>query len=157
VTKDLLEINGHAYGAPMFTQEFCRAIGSAQLTDGAPFLFEGKPDLRYRYFDNLGVAVLETIPKAKVRRVIIFMEVPTRKRRASGSDNDLRPTKTTFCGLLELNGKQLRSPLPSSQFPVKGELTFINRIAFGGSVEAHVVPKSGFIDHVSFDFKRSLI
>lgn len=156
VTTDTVIINGHTWSAAPFTEELCQAIGAYNLVDGDSVLFDGKPKLKFRYFDNLGIGILETIPESRVRDITIFMEAPVSRRKTPSpyGEGGQRPTETTFCGLLELNGQQLRSPLRFARFPLKGQLNFVNRMAFGGGVDAHVAVRSGFVERVSFEFKR---
>lgn len=156
VSTDAVTINGHTWFAAPFTKELCQAIGSSDLVDGDPVLFDGKPELKFRYLDGLGIGILETIPESRVRDITIFMQAPVRRRKTPSpyGEGGQRPTQTTFSGLLEINGKQLRSPLRFTRFPLRGELTFDNRMAFGGGVNAHVAVSSGFVTRVSFEFKR---
>ena len=158
-TGESLTVNGQSWSNSPLTEELCRAIGSSELTDGASIIIDGKPSSKFRYFEKLGVAILESAPEAEVRRLVVYMDVQLRRQKRVSSINPFgavgqRPTQTAFSGVLELNGKQLRSPLRILQFPAKGELLFVHRIAIGPRISAGMAASSGFVEYVSFSFKR---
>jgi hypothetical protein len=161
-TGDALSVNGESWSVAPQTEALCHAIGSHDLTDGGSVIIDGKPAAKFRYFEKLGIAILESIPESNVGRVVIYMESASRKRKRTspyktyGSVSQ-RPTEKMFCGLLELNGKQLRPPLPFAQFPVMGELVFINQMAFGTNIHVAVAVESGFVEYVLFEFKREKV
>jgi hypothetical protein len=157
VTSGALSINGHTWTAAPSTEQLCQAVGANNLADSPPILYDGKPGKMYRYFDDLGIGILEIIPELLVQRVTIFMETPPTKRKllwlsGKGSSGQ-RLTEKVFGGVLELNGKQLRSPLRFTRFPLKGDLCFVHRIAIGTGLSAGVGVKHGFVEYVGFDFK----
>lgn len=158
VTSDSIAINGHTWDSAPSIEEVCRAIGSENLVDGEFINVQGKPAWRFRYFEDLGISILELFPERKVRSIAVHMQTPARKRRKPDSPyrnttGFRRPTREAFSGRLHLNGKQLASPLPFSRFPLKGELHFIHRIAIGNRVSAGVSVELRFVGTVSFDFK----
>lgn len=155
VSSDQLTINGNTWGSPPFIEQVCQAVGSENLTDGDVVVIHGKPESKFRYFDDLGLSILETIPDRRVRRVSIHMQTPPIKRKPVSpyGNGGERSTKETFCGRLHLNGRELSSPLRFRQFPLNGQLLFVNRIAIGNRLSAMVSVVSGFVQTVTFDFR----
>ena len=157
LTGDELTINGRAWDRAPSIDEFCCALQAADPIDGNPIIIRGKPEAKFRYFDDLGIAIVETIPAKSVRGATIFMEAPPLKiKRRSPYKNygntGKRTTKGTFSGTLFLNGRSLRSPVPFTAFPLEGDLNFIHRIAIGRRISASVFPQLRYVLNVSFDF-----
>lgn len=155
VTSKSVTVNGHTWSVAPSIEELCRALGAHDLTDGSDVIVDKKPSSKFRYFDEFGIGILESIPGAKVTRITVFMHAPPPKRKPISpyGNTGQRRTATEFLGLLELNGRQLKSPVKFTQFPVKGDLLFINRMAWGSAVEASVAVDSGFVEHVSLFLK----
>jgi hypothetical protein len=156
---EALTINGQSWSEAPLTNQLCKAIGAHDLIEGGSVVVDGKPTAKFKYLEQLGIAILESIPDCRVWRVAVYMQTPTRKRKTLspyklyGSVSQ-RPTEKAFAGVLELNGKQLRSPLRFAQFPITGELLFEHQIAVGRKLSASVAVESGFVKYVSFEFKR---
>ncbi len=151
---DAFTVNGQLWTAAPLVEQLCHALGSNELTDGDPVIVGGKTIAKFRYFDDLGVAVLQSILDAKLWRITIYMETSPRNRPSPYGNTGQRPPKKVFRGQLEINGKQLRSPLRFAQFPLKGEFEFINHKASGANVQAFVAEDSGITEYVSFEFNR---
>lgn len=155
-TSDALVINGRTWDRAPSTAEVCQAVGPENLIDGDFVTIHGKPVSRFKYFEALGISILETVPEGKVKRISIHMEVTSRKRNPLSPYGGIgeRPTNAMFCGQLDVNGKQLKPPLRFSQFPIDGELRFIDRIALGNRLSAFVAVASGFVQRVSLEFRK---
>ena len=155
-----ISINGQSWTSAPPTEGVCQAIGAYDLVDGPPILYDGNPGKRFRYFENLGLSILEIISTSRVQRVTVHMETPLGKRAKPLSNAKhspgQRPTEKPFTGVLELNRKQLRSPLRFSQFPLLGDLRFIHRIAMGESMSASVAVKLRFVERVNAEFRAGI-
>ena len=161
-TGDALTVNGCAWRAAPPLADFCEAIGAdpKNLVDGGNIIIQGKPASRFAYFDDLGIGIIESIPGGRVMRISLNMETPSRKRkpprsdyRSYGAASERRST-AIFQGRLDINGKQLRSPVKATQFPLKGDIPFVHRIAIVSHMSAGYSLELGFISRVSFDLKE---
>jgi hypothetical protein len=155
VTSENLTINGHRWESAPSIDDLCQAVGSENWKDGDFIVIQGKPVSKFRYFDELGIGIIETIPDKRVERVSINMQTPPRKRERKSpyGNTGARSTTGIFGGHLHLNNKMIQSPIKFSQFPIKGDLLFVHRIAIGKRLSVSVSQYSGFVDRIRIGFK----
>ena len=116
----------------------------------------GKPISKFRYFEDLGLAILESIPGGRLWRVALYLKLPPGARpwvsqyKSYGHEPQRSPKKK-FCGQLIIDGKLLQAPL---RYPMRGKLPFIP--PKGPNISAHIaVTPSEFVDYIAFEFKRN--
>jgi len=160
-TGDALTFNGKSWSDAPLTEELCQVAGCHDLVEGSSVIVDEKPRSKFRYFEDLGITILESIPDGRVRRMSIYLKTPpgTRQRiseyKSYGHEFQRSPKKK-FCGELIINGKQLQAPLRFTDFPIKGALQFVRRVAIGPKISAFVAAPSGFVEYVAFEFRRAV-
>lgn len=155
-TRQTLSINDKVWKCAPELDDVLVALGSARLTDGDFVTINRNPVSQFRYFDEIGISILEAIPEKKVARISVNLQVPHK-----GPDADSMPiqpgeraTKAHFSGTLHFNGCQLQSPLLLNQLPTTGDLVFVNRMAFGDNINVMFGVDSRYVDLVMFEFTR---
>jgi hypothetical protein len=150
-----LTVNGQSWSDAPRTEELCHVVGRHDLADGGSVIVDGKPIARFRYFEDLGIAILESIPGGRIWRVAIYLELPPRTRlrksqyKSYGHEPQRSPKKK-FSGQLIICGKELQPPF---RYPMRGKLPFIPPKGPKVSVYVAVTP-SEFVNWIGFEFKR---
>lgn len=149
-----LTINGKTWSAAPLTSDLCRALGAEPPQNGDFVIIGRKKESMFRYFDNLGISILEKIPESRVMRIDIHFQAQggMKKKTSPYGSGVARITSESFHGILELNGKELTSPLPFGRFPERGDMEFVNRIAIGAAICAMVSVETRMVQTISFDF-----
>jgi len=156
-TSSSLAINNVVWTEAPQTAELCRALQVDDPLDGDYVIIGRKPDSQFRYFDSLGISILETVGGLRAKRISVHFRAKDEVKKALSpyGTGGQRATISAFQGSLHLNGRELRRPLHSRHFPASGDLNFIHRIAVGPVLSAAVDMGSQFVETVSFEFRCS--
>jgi hypothetical protein len=152
---EALTVNGQSWSDAPRTEELCQIAGYHDLVDGGSVIVDGKPIARFRYFEDLGIAILESIPGGRIWRVAIYLELPprTRLRKSTYKNYGHEPQRSPrkkFSGRLSIDGKELQAPF---RYPMRGKLPFIPPTGPKISVFVAVTP-SEYVQWMGFEFKR---
>lgn len=155
-TGEALTVNGQSWSDAPLTEELCQKVGCHDLVDGGSVVIEDKPTAKFRYFEDLGIAILESVPGGRVWRVALYLDLPpgTRLRKSpykTYGHEPQRSPKKKFHGQLIIDGKPLQAPF---RYPMRGKLPFIP--PKGPKISVFVaVTSSEFANWISFEFKRN--
>ena len=154
VNAACLSVNGVKWKTAPKTMELCSALCSAEPLDGDDVFFNGRKDSKFRYFDSIGISIIETASNQRAKRIAVHFPNGKNSRRVRSpyGVSGERATTSTFAGILNLNGKELRFPVSTNDFPFSGELDFIHGIALGSALSSIVVIESSLVKKICFDF-----
>ena len=153
---EALTVNGQSWSDSPLTEELCHVAGCHELVDGGSVIVDGKPRSKFRYFEDLGITILESVPGGRLWRIAVYLKLPPRTRRRVSQYKTYgqefqRSPKKKFCGQLIIDGKQLQAPL---RYPMRGKLPFIPPKGPKVSVYVAVTP-SEFVEWIGFEFRRN--
>lgn len=154
-TGEALTINGRSWSDAPRSKDLCQIVGCDDLVDGGSVIVDGQAIARFRYFEDLGIAILESMPGGKVWRLAIYLELPPRTRlrksqyKSYGQEGQRSPKKKFF-GKLIIDGKELHPPF---RYPMRGQLPFIPPRGPKVSVYVAVTP-SEYVQWMGFEYKR---